>query len=62
MCRTPKKSLQRAVNHKALGRGRPGAERGLAPRARVLKSQLAAAELSRWATGGLRDGIEDLRV
>jgi hypothetical protein len=34
---SPNKSLQRAVNHKVLGR---------APRARVLTSQPAAAELS----------------
>src|SRR5690606_31606745 len=33
-------------HHKVLGRGRPSEERGLAPRARVLKRTRAVAELS----------------
>jgi hypothetical protein len=49
----PKKSLQRAVTDKVLGRGRPSAERTRALRARVLKTRLAAAELNRWATDSL---------
>jgi hypothetical protein len=43
----PNKSLQRSVNHKVLGRGREVSARCRAPRARVLTSQPAAAELSR---------------
>jgi hypothetical protein len=46
----PNKSLQRSVNHKVLGRGRVVSALWRAPRARVLTSQPAAAELSRWAT------------
>jgi hypothetical protein len=41
------KSLQRTVNHKVLGRGRVMSAPLRAPRARVLTSQPAAAELSR---------------
>jgi hypothetical protein len=41
------KSLQRSVNHKVLGRGRVVSALWRAPRARVLTSQPAAAELSR---------------
>jgi hypothetical protein len=44
---SPNKSLQRSGTHKVLGRGRPSAERTRALRARVLKGQRAAAELSR---------------
>ena len=44
---TPNKSLQRTVNHKVLGRGRVVSAPCRAPRARVLTSQRAAAELSR---------------
>jgi hypothetical protein len=44
---SPNKSLQRSVNHKVLGRGRLVPAPLLALRARVLKSQPAAAELSR---------------
>ena len=42
----PNKSLQRSVNHKVLGRGRVVPAPWRAPRARVLTSQPAAAELS----------------
>jgi len=42
---SPNKSLQRSADHKVLGRGRAALWR--APRARVLTSQPAAAELSR---------------
>jgi hypothetical protein len=45
--RAPNKSLQRTVDHKVLGRGRPSAESTRALRARVLKGRRAAAELSR---------------
>ena len=44
---SPNKSLQRTVNHKVLGRGRVVPAPLRAPRARVLTSQPAAAELSR---------------
>jgi hypothetical protein len=44
---SPNKSLQRSVNHKVLGRGRVVSALWRAPRARVLTSQPAAAELSR---------------
>jgi hypothetical protein len=44
---SPNKSLQRAANHKVLGRGRVVLAPWRAPRARVLTSQPAAAELSR---------------
>ena len=44
---SPNKSLQRSGTHKVLGRGRPSAKRIRALRARVLKWQRAAAELSR---------------
>jgi hypothetical protein len=44
---SPNKSLQRSVNHKVLGRGRVVSALCQAPRARVLTSQPAAAELSR---------------
>jgi hypothetical protein len=44
---SPNKSLQRAVNHKVLGRGRVVSAPSWAPSARVLTSQPAAAELSR---------------
>jgi hypothetical protein len=44
---SPNKSLQRSVNHKVLGRGRDVPAPSWAPRARVLKGQPAAAELSR---------------
>jgi hypothetical protein len=44
---SPNKSLQRSVNHKVLGRGRVVSAPCRAPRARVLTSQPAAAELSR---------------
>ncbi len=43
----PNKSLQRTVNHKVLGRGRVVSAPWQVPSARVLKSQPAAAELSR---------------
>lgn len=42
---SPNKSLQRAVIHKVLGRGRPSFSLTLALRARVLTDQLAAIEL-----------------
>jgi hypothetical protein len=45
--RAPNKSLQRSGRHKVLGRGRPGAERTRALRARVLRGRRSAAELSR---------------
>jgi hypothetical protein len=45
--RSPNKSLQRSVNHEVLGRGRDVPALCRAPRARVLTSQPAAAELSR---------------
>ena len=45
--RAPNKSLQRAVNHKVLGRGRVVSASWRTPSARVLTSQPAAAELSR---------------
>jgi hypothetical protein len=44
---SPNKSLQRSVNHKVLGRGRVVSALWRVPRARVLTSQAAAAELSR---------------
>jgi hypothetical protein len=44
---SPNKSLQRSANHKVLGRGRVVSALWRAPRARVLTSQPAAAELSR---------------
>jgi len=44
---SPNKSLQRSANHKVLGRGRVVSAPMRAPRARVLTSQPAAAELSR---------------
>jgi hypothetical protein len=44
---SPNKSLQRSENHKVLGRGRVVSAPWWAPRARVLTSQPAAAELSR---------------
>jgi hypothetical protein len=44
----PDKSLQRTVNHKVLGRGRVVSALWRAPRARVLTSQPAAAEFSRY--------------
>jgi hypothetical protein len=44
---SPNKSLQRAVNHKVLGRGLVVSAPSWAPSARVLTSQPAAAELSR---------------
>jgi hypothetical protein len=44
---SPNKSLQRTGNHKVLGRGREVSAPLRAPSARVLTSQLAAAELSR---------------
>jgi hypothetical protein len=44
---SPNKSLQRSVSHKVLGRGRVVSAPNWAPRARVLTSQPAAAELSR---------------
>jgi len=43
----PNKSLQRSGTHKVLGRGRPSQERTRALRARVLRGQRPAAELSR---------------
>jgi hypothetical protein len=43
----PNKSLQRSGTHKVLGRGRVVSALWRAPRARVLTSQPAAAELSR---------------
>ena len=54
----PNKSLQRSGTHKVLSRGRPNAHFNQLPRARVLTSQLAAAELSRWATLQRREMIE----
>jgi hypothetical protein len=45
--RAPNKSLQRAVTHKVLGRGRPSAESTRALRARVLEGWRAVAELNR---------------
>jgi hypothetical protein len=45
--RAPNKSLQRSVSHKVLGRGRVVPAPLRAPRARVLTSQPAAAELNR---------------
>jgi hypothetical protein len=45
--RAPNKSLQRSGTHKVLGRGRPNAGNTRVLRARVLKGQRAAAELSR---------------
>jgi hypothetical protein len=41
------KSLQRSADHKVLGRGRVVSASWRTPRARVLTSQPAAAELSR---------------
>jgi hypothetical protein len=47
LARAPNKSLQRTVNHKVLGRGRVVSAPWRVPRARVLTSPPAAAELSR---------------
>jgi hypothetical protein len=44
---TPDKSLQRSGRHRVLGSGRGHAAAKIVMRARMLTSQLAAAELSR---------------
>jgi hypothetical protein len=47
---SPNNRMQRSVNHKVLGRGRPASCASQPHRARVLKDRRAVADAGRWAT------------